>query len=130
MYKREFSHKVFGWGQASGNLIYTVWCWTGYREGRMRVAHFQREWFFYLAFENENDGRKWKHDETLFLIKYKEQNICFKLVHFLMEKFTTYSYKVMAMMRNEMYTNADLKMSLYVWIHTKTIPWKFCFLNP
>ena len=42
MYKREFSHKVFGWGQASDNRMYTVWCGTGCREGKMRVAHSQR----------------------------------------------------------------------------------------
>ena len=28
------------------------------------------------------------------------------------------------------YTNADLKNSLYVRVHLKTIPWKFCILNP
>ena len=28
------------------------------------------------------------------------------------------------------YTNADLKISLYVCVHIKTTPWKFCILNP
>ena len=28
------------------------------------------------------------------------------------------------------YTNADLKISLYVCVHVKAIPWKFCILNP
>ena len=28
------------------------------------------------------------------------------------------------------YTNADLKISLYVCVHIKTIPWKFHILNP
>ena len=28
------------------------------------------------------------------------------------------------------YTKGDLKISLYVRVHSKTIPWKFCFLNP
>ena len=28
------------------------------------------------------------------------------------------------------YTNADLKISLYVCFHIKNIPWKFCILNP
>ena len=28
------------------------------------------------------------------------------------------------------YTNADLKISLYVRAHIKTIPWKFCIVNP
>ena len=28
------------------------------------------------------------------------------------------------------YTNADLKISLYVRVKIKTIPWKFCILNP
>ena len=28
------------------------------------------------------------------------------------------------------YTNTDLKISLYIWVHIKTIPWKFRFLNP
>ena len=34
---------------------------------------------------------------------------------------------------NEMtqrYTNADLKISLYVRVHIKLIPWKFRLLNP
>ena len=31
---------------------------------------------------------------------------------------------------HERYTNVDLKISLYVCVHIKTIPWKFCFLNP
>ena len=29
-----------------------------------------------------------------------------------------------------MYTNADLKISLYVCVHIKTIQWKFCMFNP
>ena len=29
-----------------------------------------------------------------------------------------------------MYTNADLKISVYVYVHIKTIPWKFRILNP
>ena len=28
------------------------------------------------------------------------------------------------------YTNADLKISLYVWVHIKTVTWKFRILNP
>ena len=28
------------------------------------------------------------------------------------------------------YTNAGLKISVYVRIHIKTIPWKLCILNP
>ena len=28
------------------------------------------------------------------------------------------------------YANADLKISLYVPVRIKTIPWKFCILNP
>ena len=28
------------------------------------------------------------------------------------------------------YLNADLKISLYVWIRLKIISWKFCILNP
>ena len=28
------------------------------------------------------------------------------------------------------YTNADLKISPYVFVHIKAIPWKFCILNP
>ena len=31
---------------------------------------------------------------------------------------------------NYRYTNADLKISLYVCVHIKLIPWKFRFLNP
>ena len=27
-------------------------------------------------------------------------------------------------------TNADLKISVYVWVHIKIIPWKFCVLTP
>ena len=30
----------------------------------------------------------------------------------------------------ERYTNADLKTSLDVCVYIKTIPWKFCILNP
>ena len=30
----------------------------------------------------------------------------------------------------ERYTNADLKISLYVCVYIKTIPWKFCNFNP
>ena len=28
------------------------------------------------------------------------------------------------------YANADSKISLYVYVHTETIPWKFCILKP
>ena len=30
----------------------------------------------------------------------------------------------------ERYTNADLKISVYVRVHMKTIPWKFHILDP
>ena len=29
----------------------------------------------------------------------------------------------------ERYTNADLEISLYAWLHVKTVPWKFRNLN-
>ena len=32
--------------------------------------------------------------------------------------------------RNHFYINADLKISLFVLIHIKVIPWKFWILNP
>ena len=28
------------------------------------------------------------------------------------------------------YVNVDLKISVYVCVHIKTLPWKFCILNP
>ena len=28
------------------------------------------------------------------------------------------------------YTNVDLKIFVYVCVHIKTLPWKFCILNP
>ena len=32
--------------------------------------------------------------------------------------------------KSQRYTNADLKISLYVYVHIKTIPWEFRVLNP
>ena len=41
-------------------------------------------------------------------------------------KLSTVAMKITSCQR---YTNADLKISLYVCVHKKKIPWKFCILN-
>ena len=45
-------------------------------------------------------------------------------------KIQSYGYCNHVSLLSQRYTNADLKISLYVSVHIKTIPWKFRILNP
>ena len=83
--KRELSHKVSGWGQASDKRVYTVWCEVGVGKGGwglfiivfLTLMNWKWKWRTW-----------WKHGETLLLIKNKHQNICFKFVDVILKIFT------------------------------------------
>ena len=58
--------------------------------------------------------------EAALYIRYLQDNITMLLIPKVHKKVSS-SYR---------YSNVDLKISLYVYVHTKIIPWKFCIFNP
>ena len=54
---------------------------------------------------------------------------CVRLLLYVL--FLNWKFTVAVSQRNpQRYTSTDLNISLYVWLHIKTIPWKFRILKP
>ena len=93
-----------------------IWLCRLYTKIYSEISNYWTVWFHIVNFSNQSF-----HILGNYLAIYAYSQKC------TLKNFIT-SFKTA--LKLERYTNADLKISLYAWLHIKTVPWKFRNLKP